>query len=785
VFPNGFYISYPTLVLLSFLACPFPPCEAQQAKKPFTVDDEIGLTLFGIPAGAPPEVLFSPDGKYFAVWTERGRLDLNRPEDSLRFYRSQDVENFLRHSDRRQPAPPVWEINLSTYKEGPIINYWRWLADSSGVAFLQRAESGNKRLVIADLRTEMIEPLTSETEAVKDFDVRNRDHYVYTVVNSSEEKKWRTELQGAVVIGTGRTPLELLFPYDSLTQAVSEAPAYKSHTLWAVVDGKRFEVKNEASPLAFITGLSLSPDGRSLLAKAPVTDVPLSWEALYPPPYKPIWQHVSAGHKNPQTSAVHQYVKVDLQTGSMTSLTNAPTAVDAGWWLFGDPSWSNDGQAMLLPGTFLKTTDDVPSRPCIAIVDLHSNSATCVEMARGRRENGDVEQGYHVVSSARFVRGDRQRVVVKYINHSTFLPESIEYRNAHDGVWQEAAARIKGQSGVGPNGLEVSIKQGFDKPPQLLAAENRVSKIIWNPNPQLGNIELGEAAVYSWKDKNGHEWKGGLYKPVHYEPGHHYPLVIQTHGFVESEFRPSGVFPTAFAARALAAQGIMVLQVGYVGNCIEVTVDEGPCNAAGYEVVANELVSEGLVDPDKIGIIGFSRTCFDVMETLTSSHLQIKAASITDGVMENYLQYMLYPDLFPKEADVMIGAPPFGEGLQLWLKRSPGFNLDKIQAPLLVVAEGRSGVLLMWEPYAGLHLLQKPVEFLMLNNGDEHILTNPAMRLVSQGGSVDWFRFWLQETEDPDPAKTDQYKRWRELRRLHQARNSNSDDATAGSSTPH
>jgi hypothetical protein len=28
---------------------------------------------------------------------------------------------------------------------------------------------------------------------------------------------------------------------------------------------------------------------------------------------------------------------------------------------------------------------------------------------------------------------------------------------------------------------------------------------------------------------------------------------------------------------------------------------------------------------------------------------------------------------------------------------------------------------------------------------------------------VDWFRFWLKNEEDPDPAKAEQYKRWREL----------------------
>src|SRR5262249_846864 len=156
--------------------------------------------------------------------------------------------------------------------------------------------------------------------------------------------------------------------------------------------------------------------------------------------------------------------------------------------------------------------------------------------------------------------------------------------------------------------------QSFKEPPQLVATNQQASRVIWDPNPQLKDFELGEASVYKWKDKDGREFEGGLYKPVNFSPGNRYPLVIQTHGFVESEFRPSGVFPTAFAGRALAAVGIIVLQVG--GNCPTATPSEGPCYASGFESAAKQLVSEGLVDPDRIGIIGFSRTCIYVIETL-------------------------------------------------------------------------------------------------------------------------------------------------------------------------
>src|SRR5947207_14029939 len=81
---------------------------AQEAKRPFTVADDIGLTYFYDLGGGRAEVLFSPDESYFAVWSERGRVELNCVEDSLRIYRRQDVEAFLRHADTSHPVTPVW-----------------------------------------------------------------------------------------------------------------------------------------------------------------------------------------------------------------------------------------------------------------------------------------------------------------------------------------------------------------------------------------------------------------------------------------------------------------------------------------------------------------------------------------------------------------------------------------------------------------------------------------------------------------------------------------------------
>jgi len=402
-------------------------------------------------------------------------------------------------------------------------------------------------------------------------------------------------------------------------------------------------------------------------------------------------------------------------------------------------------------------------------------------MLKGYTATG-IEEGYRWITKVRFIDGDRNRVMVAFKPRASIkgitqyrTGGTTEYRRVLDGTWQ-VAAQTKGDPGVEHGGLEVTVKQGLNESPLLSATDKKVSKVIWDPNPELKAIELGEAITYTWKDKEGHPWKGGLYKPVNYQRGRRYPLVIQTHGFRESLFRPSGILPTAYAARALAAAGIVVLQVSE-DSCSFESPGEVSCAASGYEAAASQLVSEELVDSAKIGIIGFSRTGIYVMRALTTGDLHLKAALVEDAMVLDYFSYLVWADLeggwaSHLESDTLIGAPAFGGGLQLWLKRSPGFNLDKVSAPLLLVPHNPNMLLNMWQPYAGLRYLQKPVDLVMLNT-EEHVVTNPALRMASQGGSVDWFRFWLKDEEDPDPGKVEQYARWRGLRKLQEANEAN------------
>jgi dipeptidyl aminopeptidase/acylaminoacyl peptidase len=742
----------------------------------FTVVDDIELTQLSrtVRTNTRPTLSFSPDNRYFVVLADRGRVDLNQAESCIRAYRTRDIADFLAHPERAHEPVAVWTVTKSTYKYGPILDDVRWLPDSSRVAFLAKTTSGNNQLFLADVRKRTIESLTPESEHVTGFDVHGTRNFIYSVLSPVIRQRAAQEKQSPVTVGTGRNLPSFLFSEE----ATPDVYFHDLSELWAVVDGKRFRVVEKPTdhPIAIHlqgqNALALSPDGRSVVTALTIPEVPSEWETLFPARSPNL--RLRTGRQNPDASDgwrdLGEYVLIDLFTGRSRSLTHAPIANIVGWSGATHADWSADGHSILLSDSFLPPAkpglDSKANRPCVVVADLTTDGLVCLDNPK-KLTGSAGRPGWQRIVDARFAHGSKDLVTVTY-SESRDLPWSTTFVRQTDGSWE--TDKTASPFPRDDNAVAISIKESLSDPPVLIATDKRTgkSRVIWDPNPQLKDIELGEASVFKWKDKTGRDWVGGLYKPPDYALGRRYPLVIQAHAFTEHQFLPSGSYPTTFAAQELAASGIIVLQVE---NCpLRGTPEEAACQVAGYEAAVEQLTSDGLADPERIGIIGFSRSCSYVMEALTTSSLHFNAASITDGINRGYLEYMFGVDRndnwIATEADTMIGAPPFGPGLQRWLAKSPVFNMDKVAAPLEVIATTR-GVLSMWEPYAALRYLHKPVDLLVLNS-EEHVFTNPAERLISQGNTVDWFRFWLKGEEDTDPAKAEQYARWRDLRKLQE-----------------
>jgi dipeptidyl aminopeptidase/acylaminoacyl peptidase len=365
-------------------------------------------------------------------------------------------------------------------------------------------------------------------------------------------------------------------------------------------------------------------------------------------------------------------------------------------------------------------------------------------------------------------------VIITY----TELGPAAETFHLVDSTWvlmQDARqSRVVSETVIPP--LIVSLNESLTTPPALVASVPGATEArpIWNPNPQFGEIAFGKAEIYNWKDQYGRDVKGVLIKPPQFDPKQRYPLVIEPRAYSQKLFIVDGTYPTAVAAQAMAADGVMVLQAGEPAVPREDAFrQETSAALAGYEAAIAKLAAEGLIDPHRVGIIGFSRTCDNVMYAITQNPNLFAAATIANGFTYGPMGYFDIVDESVnnnamKQWTLHYGGNPFGEGQAAYLKENSIFNLRKVTAPLRVETRNPSTMLTDWESYAGLRSLGKPVDLIVLPYAT-HVVSMPLDVMESQQGDVDWFRFWLQGYEDPDPGKESQYIRWRHLRELKNA----------------
>jgi dipeptidyl aminopeptidase/acylaminoacyl peptidase len=218
------------------------------------------------------------------------------------------------------------------------------------------------------------------------------------------------------------------------------------------------------------------------------------------------------------------------------------------------------------------------------------------------------------------------------------------------------------------------------------------------------------------------------------------------------------------AARPLASAGIMVLQIPDNHAKDDITLGEAERHVEGFRSAIEQLTSDGLIDPKRVGVVGFSRTCWYVETALIERPTMFAAATIADGVDMSYMQFhlSLQHDLIG-EFEKINQAKPFGDGLKKWIESAPGFNLDKVKTPLRIEALNRSSVLAEWEIYSSLRIMGTPVDLIYFPRG-QHILQKPLDRLASQQGNVDWFQFWLEGNECHEPNRETECRRWEMMR---------------------
>jgi dipeptidyl aminopeptidase/acylaminoacyl peptidase len=317
-------------------------------------------------------------------------------------------------------------------------------------------------------------------------------------------------------------------------------------------------------------------------------------------------------------------------------------------------------------------------------------------------------------------------------------------------------------------------------------------QILAKLNPQIDDLSLAPMELVQWTTSTGYVVDGYLFTPPGYKQGLRYPLVIQTKPD-EGQFvcdTGQSHYPS-FAPQPMADAGMMYLirtipaswkqkdeedhyPGGYPGG-----IGEAAFQSDMWESAVKSLDRSGLIDPDKVGIIGFSRSGWYTTFALTHSSTRYRAATITDNVQYGLAEYwILHRAALMHGSDTMYGGPPFGATLKNWLDYSISFNVDKIHTPVLMEEMGYgvaydnvksppSNLTTKWDLFASLNRLNKPVELYFYPN-EVHQPDHPQARLATLQRNLDWYRFWLQDYERPNPEDPDQYVRWRKLKEMQE-----------------
>ena len=308
----------------------------------------------------------------------------------------------------------------------------------------------------------------------------------------------------------------------------------------------------------------------------------------------------------------------------------------------------------------------------------------------------------------------------------------------------------------------VCVAAEADHPPQLDAIDvaSGHRRTLFAPNKGLEKdiAATVPAKLIHWKDAQGREFNGQLFEARGASTGHPPPLFVtfySCYGFLR------GGVGNEWPLATLAEDGISALCINTLSGFQLNAVAHYDQGRAAVESVVKLLSAEGLIDRTHVGMGGLSYGSEVTLWTLAHSGV-VSAASVSGvSVTPNYYLFNSLRDAFRSNLRKLwqLGAP--NETPERWKELSPVYQLDKIRAPILFQMPEREYRLTL--DYA-LPLMRRHQADIYVFPDETHIKFQPRHKLAVYERNVDWFRFWLQGYEDPDPAKRGQYVHWREMR---------------------
>ncbi|RDS85053.1 hypothetical protein DWU98_03715 [Dyella monticola] len=758
-----------TLIVASFLSCGAANVAMATDKQPFTVRDALQTTRFMVADQHAKSIALSPDDEHYAAMLIRGSVARGGVE----------AEIIAGGLGSLEAAKPYTVARLFTRGLGatilgngaapdlllPTLNFPVWI-DNERVAFLWEDDKGVHQVAYANIKTKRWGFLTASDNDVTWFAAGPRSTLVYETKRKYSLGRSNQMFQHGFTVTNQEA-------YSLLIGAVDGATAQE--IAWGA---REWFVQRSAStpfhatevsaadrgvnyyPYAWLERPVVSPDGRMAVVSGTVRAIPQPWNRYEG---RLLRQYVqSSAHKSisSEPSPIQEFFLVSIDKATARPLWNAPLP-------FGTAiSWSPDSHSIIAWPVYLPL--DSHDKDGMA-----GNAVAQIDVSTGKYQKLPIP-GVDAKEIEGVLWPDANTIEIELDDEHV----KRMMLQKHAGQW----VQIDGAHLVHPETrIRVDLHQDANTPPALYAVDARTGQeeMVFDPNPDLRtNFTLGKVKFIQWKDDLGYTREGRLFLPVHYQPNHRYPLVIQSasgdrhedfslygRGAPGATLGPGG---PVYLAQPLANQGIVVLEIGTPPAGYPSS--EADARMRGYTSAIKYLYSIGLIDCARVGIVGFSRNGWHVEYALAFSGFPFAAAIADDNIDSGYFEAAMMGWADRERRD---GSEPFGAGLKDWLEHAPTFNVEHIRAPLLLMVTdsfaGKAAPLAMqWEMFSRLRHLNKPVELYVIPNierGDHHP-QNPTQLLALQERTMDWWLYWLKDERDPDKLKRQQYAAWDRLRIL-------------------
>lgn len=321
----------------------------------------------------------------------------------------------------------------------------------------------------------------------------------------------------------------------------------------------------------------------------------------------------------------------------------------------------------------------------------------------------------------------------------------------------------------------ICLSEDARSPSRIVAIDIATGKArtLFDPNPEFTRIRLPRVERLIWINDRGLTARGDLIVPSGPRPARGWPLVIVQY---DSDGFLRGGTGNETPIFALAERGIAVLSLDQpppVAVLEPSLPDWNAVNAynarawaerrsllSSLEIGIGLAVRRG-ANPAAVGLTGLSDGATTVAFALINAG-PFRAASISTCCIEPIAATVLGGPGYARQMR-RNGAPPAGiHDPAYWAPISLAQNSATVATPLLMQL-GEDEYLLGLPTYEALQQQGRAVD-LYLFEGEHHVKWQPAHRLAIYHRNVDWFDFWLRGVEDPDPAKSEQYRRWRAMR---------------------